>query len=83
MALDFNRALSVLLMTPVQRVTRYNLLLGDIAKCFKKAGDDETHASIETAKDHAHEICEYANDMMIAGRISGFPVSFYASLVNR
>ena len=82
MALDqelgnLNQALNVLLMTPVQRVTRYKLLLGEIAKCFDKAGDDETHAVIKTAKDHAHEICECANDMMMAGRISGFPVSFY------
>ena len=64
-------------MTPVQRVTRYNLLLSDIAKCFKKAGDEEIYENIRSALEHAHEICEYANNMMIAGRISGFPVSTY------
>ena len=78
MALDQNQGnshqpLDTLLMTPVQRVTRYTLLLGDIAKCFKKAGDEESHDIINTAKDHANEICECANDMMYAGRISGFP----------
>ena len=62
-------------MTPVQRVTRYNLLLSDIAKCFKKAGDEEIYENLRSALEHAHEICEYANNMMIAGRISGFPVS--------
>ena len=64
-------------MTPVQRVTRYNLLLSDIAKCFKKAGDEEIYENLRSALEHAHEICEYANNMMIAGRISGFPVSTY------
>ena len=40
---------------------------------FKKAGDEESHDIINTAKDHANQICECANDMMYAGRISGFP----------
>ena len=62
-------------MTPVQRVTRYNLLLSDIAKCFKKAGDEEIYENLRSALEYAKEICEYANNMMIAGRISGFPVS--------
>ena len=62
-------------MTPVQRVTRYNLLLSDIAKCFKKAGDEEIYENLRSALEYAQEICEYANNMMIAGRISGFPVS--------
>ena len=75
LALDMNHPLTVLLMTPVQRVTRYNLLLSDIAKCFKKAGDEEIYENLRSALEHAHEICEYANNMMIAGRISGFPVS--------
>ena len=69
-------------MTPVQRVTRYNLLLSDIAKCFKKAGDEEIYENLRSALEHAHEICEYANNMMIAGRISGFPVSTYRKTTN-
>ena len=62
-------------MTPVQRVTRYKLLLQDIAKCFQKAGNEEVSQNLTIALNSAKEICEYANDMMIAGRISGFPVS--------
>ena len=83
LALDMNHPLTVLLMTPVQRVTRYNLLLSDIAKCFKKAGDEEIYENLRSALEHAHEICEYANNMMIAGRISGFPVctKYYVILI--
>ena len=42
-------------MTPVQRVTRYNLLLSDIAKCFKKAGDEEIYENLRSALEYAQE----------------------------
>ena len=74
MAMDLFRPLSGLLMTPVQRVTRYQLLVNDIKNSFNKANDEENHAVMQNAYDEAHEICEYANDMMTAGRIEGLPV---------
>ena len=64
-------------MTPVQRVTRYQLLIKDIKTYFGKANDEENLALMQNAYDEAHEICEYANDMMTAGRIEGLPVSLF------
>jgi hypothetical protein len=63
-------------MTPIQRAPRYNLLLNDAAKNYKKAGQIDKLATIQGPLDLAHEICEYANDMMIAGRMSGFSVIY-------
>ena len=63
-------------MTPVQRVTRYQLLIKDIKNYYGKANDEENLALMQNAYDEAHEICEYANDMMTAGRIEGLPVRF-------
>ena len=77
MALKLYKPLSSLLMTPVQRVTRYQLLIKDIKTYFGKANDEENLALMQNAYDEAHEICEYANDMMTAGRIEGLPVSLF------
>ena len=74
LALNYTQPISSQLMTPVQRVTRYNLLLSEAEKNFLKAGDTEKHAIVSEAFQDAREICEYANDMMVAGRMSGFPV---------
>ena len=102
------------MMTPIQRVTRYQLLMKEIEKSYsqlatisaqlaekikeeaEKPSEDEdpqtqggnleeaeafakemseTHTEIKLAYEITHEIAEYANDMMVAGRINGFSVS--------
>ena len=75
MALQLNQPFSGLLMTPVQRVTRYNLLLTEAAKCFNKAKDSKAYIILQKVQEICEEICFYANDMMVAGRMVGFPVS--------
>ena len=70
-------------MTPVQRVTRYQLLIKDIKNYYGKANDEENLALMQNAYDEAHEICEYANDMMTAGRIEGLPVRFFSLIKTR
>ena len=54
---------------------RYPLLLEEISKMYRKAGDIEKQAIVEKAFDIANEIAEYANNMMEAGRITGFEVN--------
>ncbi len=127
-------------MTPIQRVTRYQLLLREIDKSYSQLaaissqlaeklkeeeekkvteakegegdtngdvgdaapnGDEkddgesltvegaekfalemsETHAEIRAAYEITHEIAEYANDMMVAGRINGFNVRLNLNLL--
>ena len=64
------------MMTPVQQITRYGLLLKEAAKNFHKAGDFDCENAIKTAQNLADEISDYSNDMMTAGKINNFPVSF-------
>ena len=68
----FEQNLSTQMMTPVQRVTRYQLLLGEIAKYLGMAGVPDLYEDVKRAFEIALEIAEYANDMMTAGRIHGF-----------
>ena len=70
----FDQSLSPLMMTPVQQVTRYQLLLSEIEKNLRLSGDEETADDVKKAFEIAHEIVEYANNMMTAGRINGFNV---------
>ncbi len=70
------------MMTPIQRVTRYQLLLRDMEKSFRQAGVPDMHADVLRAYEIAHEIAEYANNMMSAGRISGFEVSTVLGVSN-
>ncbi|TRY61773.1 hypothetical protein TCAL_08466 [Tigriopus californicus] len=69
----FQQALSTQMMTPIQRVTRYQLLLSEVLKNYKKAEvEEELIQKIQTAFDVAQEIAKYTNNMMLAGRIRGF-----------
>ena len=80
--------LSALLMAPIQRVTRYPLLLNDINKDITKAKkaadtegltltDEQEKKAIYMQEAYALslDLCNYVNDMMEAGRILGYPVS--------
>ncbi len=42
----FSKSLSSQMMTPIQRVTRYTLLLREIEKDLARAGENEMHADI-------------------------------------
>lgn len=65
------------MMTPIQRVTRYHLLLSEIEKSYRLANQPEVHADVLKAYEITQEIAEYANDMMSAGRIQGFNVRYF------
>ena len=68
------------MMTPIQRITRYHLLMKDIKKSYEQLAElsEEEYGGvlegIKGAHEVAHEIADYANNMMIAGRINGFNV---------
>ena len=73
--LDLHQPINAQMMTPVQRITRYPLLLRDAAKNFQRSGDFDCEATIMTAQNLASEIADYSNDMMVAGKMNNFPVS--------
>lgn len=59
-----------LLIKPVQRIMKYQLLLKDIHKQTKRCGEDCT--SLEDAMRVMHVVPKAANDMMNVGRVQGF-----------
>ena len=88
MAKGLTNNLSALLMTPVQRVTRYPLLLNEINNLYIKAkataetqginwteDDEKKTVYMKDALSLSYELCTYVNDMMEAGRILKYPVS--------
>ena len=73
--MGLNQEIAVLLINPVQRITRLQLLLKEASKNFKKAGDVDCSEKINEAYDVATEICTYTNDLMQLGRMEGYNVS--------
>jgi hypothetical protein len=71
--------LNDLLIKPVQRVTKYQLLLKDLLKHCQKIGDRDEIVSVEKAIDIMQMIPKTANDMMDVERIQGFDVSYARS----
>ncbi|CAH1789675.1 unnamed protein product [Owenia fusiformis] len=59
-----------LLIKPVQRIMKYQLLLKDIMKHTEKAGLDTT--DLKKALEVMHVVPKAANDMMQVGRLQGF-----------
>ena len=74
-----NEPIESLLMTPIQRVTRYHLLLREAKKNFQKAGCHKCVNVVQTAYDLSEEISKYSNNMMNAGRIQGMENSVIVS----
>lgn len=72
--LQFKLLLSDLLIKPVQRVTKYQLILKDLLKYSKKIGNDEETSSVTKAIGIMQIIPKTANDMMDVERIEGFDV---------
>ncbi|XP_020617404.1 uncharacterized protein LOC110055359 [Orbicella faveolata] len=60
------------LIKPVQRITKYQLLLKDILKHTEKAGEDCTE--LQRALDVALRILKRTNDMVNVGMLQGFEV---------
>ena len=74
-------------MSPIQRVTRYPLLLNEINGLYNKAKNaaeaEGKHLTeeqknkafwIQEALELSLDLCNYVNDMMEAGRIMLYPV---------
>ncbi|XP_078260745.1 rho guanine nucleotide exchange factor 25-like [Rhinoraja longicauda] len=68
--LDVTFSLSDYLIKPVQRITKYQLLLKDFYKYSEKAGFDTTE--IVKAVGVMHRVPKRCNDMMNLGRLEGF-----------
>ena len=88
MAKNIKHNISALLMAPVQRITRYPLLLNEIERLYTKAKDIAEEGGknltseqegkvffIKEASLLALDVANYVNDMMEAGKILGYPVS--------
>lgn len=70
--LNHRLQLTDLLIKPVQRIMKYQLLLKDILKYTKRSG--EPTRSLEDAISVMHRVPKEANDMMNVGRLQGFEV---------
>ena len=64
-----------LLIKPVQRLMKYQLLLRDIHKHTERAGLTQEAESIKRALNIMIVVPKAANDMMNVGRLQGFDVS--------
>lgn len=71
-----------LLIKPVQRIMKYQLLLKDILKYTERAGLEDEIASLRGALDIMTIVPKAANDMMDVGRLQGFDVSLFLFIKN-
>lgn len=61
-----------LLIKPVQRIMKYQLLLKDILKYTERAGLEKEAAYLRKAVDIMHMVPKRCNDMMNVGRLQGY-----------
>lgn len=66
-----------LLIKPVQRIMKYQLMLKDILKYTERAGLIAEAESLKAAYDIMVVVPKSANDMMDVGRLQGFDVSYF------
>lgn len=64
-----------MLIKPIQRIMKYQLLLKDILKYTERAGLEEEAANLRKAVHIMHVVPKAADDMMNVGRLQGFDVS--------
>ena len=64
-----------LLIKPVQRIMKYQLLVKDILKYTERMGNKEETENLRQAAHIMHVVPKEANDMMNVGRLQGFDVS--------
>ena len=72
--LGFKLRITDLLIKPIQRLTKYQLLLEAIHKYSQRAGMAEEAAAIAKAVHVMTVVPDQANDMMDIGRLQGFEV---------
>ena len=70
--LGHNLTLCDLLIKPVQRIMKYQLLLKDILKYTKRLGNQDEIKWMNHACTVMHVVPKEANDMMNVGRLQGF-----------
>ena len=70
----FKLRLTDLLIKPIQRLTKYHMLLEAILKHSQRAGMQEEAHAIEQAFHVMTVVPNQANDMMDIGRLQGFEV---------
>ena len=76
------------LMTPIQRIIRYPMLLKEICNNFERAEQNAVTSNVSLTKeqiyqrniftealDNSQKLAEYTDKMLIASRITGFSVS--------
>ncbi|XP_054168733.1 triple functional domain protein-like [Oppia nitens] len=61
-----------LLIKPVQRIMKYQLLLKDMLKCAERAGLSKEAEDLKKAVHIMHVVPKAANDMMCVGRLQHF-----------
>ena len=79
----FKLRLTDLLIKPIQRLTKYHMLLEAILKYSEKAGLSEEAGAISRAFHVMTVVPNQANDMMDIGRLQGFEVDFMALSLQR
>lgn len=65
-----------LLIKPVQRIMKYQLLVRDLYKYTERAGLRQECEALNDALRVMHVVPKSANDMMDVGRLQGFDVSY-------
>ena len=73
----FKLRLTDLLIKPIQRLTKYHMLLEAILKYSEKAGLSEEAGAISRAFHVMTVVPNQANDMMDIGRLQGFEVVIF------
>lgn len=69
-----------LLIKPVQRIMKYQLLLKDILKYTERAGLTDEIDTLRAALEVMTVVPQSANDMMDVGRLQGFDVCLFLNL---
>ena len=75
--LGFKLRLTDLLIKPIQRLTKYHMLLEAILKYSQRAGLADEAAALTCAFHVMTVVPNQANEMMDIGRLQGFEVSQY------
>lgn len=64
-----------ILIKPVQRIMKYQLLLGELFNSTERARLVDEMEALQQAMHVMHVVPKAANDMMDVGRLQGFDVS--------
>ena len=73
---ELRATISSLVVEPMQRTTRYPLLIKELIKSFKKSNDTKNLDSLKTALSEVEEIAKYANLVQDVGKMKDLPVSY-------